>query len=868
MAGPRVALGPFDMYGQTDISRERKEVMEAFASALSREGVEIAGIEALKKLYVEEGVKNFTEEILLRIAGDEGADFAITGSIALLESTYSLNWRVIDVRAGRLIGSYSKVALSALELPGLVMEAAPGMNEKMLATLRAMPVERTGVLFEVAVEGTKRIDADAVLKNVASKAGEPFSPDIVRDDIRAIYSTGYFDDVTADLSETSSGKKLTFMVKEKPFVRDIVIKGNKKLSEEKLREAITVKKGTLINRTLAAEDAERLRAVYGQSGFYLAEVKHEIDSEGIDATITFDITENEKVKVKRITVIGNEKFSDKDIIDIMATQKAGIFSFITGSGSFDEYAFENDISLIMKHYYDKGYIDADILDYKALLGEDKKWFYITIAISEGERFKVGKFDITGDILGEKEDLIERLKLEPGDVFSRTKLSKSIEALAEVYGNEGYANADFNTSTAKDYEKLTVDLVINVVKHEQVYVDRIDIRGNVRTRDKVIRREMEVKEEDLFSSIALKKSKNNLKRLGYFEDVSVAKTEGPGGDKVNVDVLVKERPTGAVTFGVGYSSVDKIIGTASISQSNLMGTGLKLDLSGSVSATSNRYQLSFTEPWLFDRPISAGVDLFKTSREYPDFTESKDGFGLRLGLPLYKRNTYLHFNYRLENVNIDHVAAAASTVILEQEGRSTVSSLTTLVKHDTRDDLFFPTEGVLATLSTEVAGGPVGGTINYVKYEGSASKYFLLPWETVFSIRGVVGYTHSFGGQEVPIFERYFLGGMNSVRGFKTRSLGPVDSVTGETIGGRSKALINSEYIFPISEKDNFRGVLFFDMGNAYEGAIKPGDMRKGAGFGIRWYSPIGPLRLEWGYNLDRKKDERPSMWEFTIGGSF
>ncbi|MFZ3072500.1 MAG: outer membrane protein assembly factor BamA, partial [Thermodesulfobacteriota bacterium] len=503
-AGLRVALGPFDVYGQTDISSERKEVMEAFASALSNEGVELIGLDALKKLYVEEGVKNFTEEIVLKIARDAGADFAITGSIALLESTYSLNWRVTDAKSGRAVGFYGKTASSAFELVRLAMEIAPGLNEKMLATLRAMPIEMTGNLAEVTAEGMKRMDAGVVLKNVTSKAGEPVSKDSVKDDIRAIYATGYFDDVTADLSETFTGKKLTFIVKEKPFVRNIVIKGNKKLTEDKLKEAITIKKGVLMNRTLVAEDAERLRQVYGQSGFFLAEVKPEISSEGIDATVTFNITENEKVKVKRIIVIGNEKFSDKDITGLMATKKAGMFSFITGSGSFDEYAFENDMSLILRHYYDKGYIDADILDYKALLGEDKRWFYITIALSEGERFKVGKIDVTGDILGKKEALIEKIKLEPGDVFNRTKLSKSIEALAEVYGNEGYANADFNTSTVKDYEKRNIDLAINVVKHEQVYVDRIDIRGNVRTRDKVIRREMEIKEEDLFSSVALKK----------------------------------------------------------------------------------------------------------------------------------------------------------------------------------------------------------------------------------------------------------------------------------------------------------------------------------------------------------------------------
>jgi outer membrane protein insertion porin family len=464
--------------------------------------------------------------------------------------------------------------------------------------------------------------------------------------------------------------------------------------------------------------------------------------------------------------------------------------------------------------------------------------------------------------------LKKLKISSGEVFNGSRVTKGIEAIREIYGDEGYANAEFDPLTRIDEEEKKVDLRVDIRKNDPVYIERIDITGNVRTRDKVIRRELEVLEGSLFSSSGLKKSRNNLRRLGYFEDVTFEQSEGSLPDRMKLDVKVKERPTGAFSLGVGYSSFDKLIGTASVSQANLLGTGIKVSFSVLLSGSSSRFNLSFTEPWLFDKPLSAGFDIFDTSRDFPDFSIEEKGGGVRFGFPLYKRTIRGFLNYKLEEVDVSDVAPEASNIIREQEGTRTVSSIKALVRRDTRDDAFFPTEGSLSSISAEFAGGFLGGNTSFVKYEAGAVKFFPLFWDTTFAVRGSLGFVDGFEGQDEPIYERYFLGGINSLRGFESRSVGPRDPVTDEIIGGNIKMVGNLEFLFPILSVRNLRGVIFFDIGNAYEDRIDFDDLRKGVGAGIRWFSPLGPLRVEWGYNLSRREDEKASLWEFTVGSAF
>lgn len=868
--GPPVSvlIVPFDVHGPDDLKAVRRNIMDTIAVPLHAEGAKIVGIDELRSAMLKAGVVRFTEDDAYEIGAAVKADYAIMGAIEKQAGTLAVEWRVIDMKDKTTVSAYAKTSPSEAEVLKALRESARPIYDKLTAVTAGRPAIKSGIIDKVEVAGTRRIDREAVLKKVTSKPGAPFSLDDVREDIRSIYGTGYFDDVSADLSDTASGKTLTFIVAEMPFIKKIAFKGNSELKDEKLTEAITIKENTVLDRPLLESNAAKIKALYTEEGYYLSVVKPDVATDGIEATVTFQIDEGPEVKVKRITAIGVNYFDEDKIKGFMSTKEKGFFSVISGSGKFNEQKFENDRAVIMGRYYDDGYITAEIVDHRVLLSEDKKWFIITMDISEGEQYRLGKIDVTGEILTTKDELMEKLKLEPGDVFNRSKFSKGLDAINDIYGDKGYAYADVKPITNLNAGDKTVDIIIDIKKNELAYIEHIDIAGNTRTRDKVIRRELELGEGDLFSSSSLRRSRNNLKRLGYFEDVAIKDIQGSGPDKIKLDVDVKERPTGSVSVGVGYSSVDKLIGTASVAQTNLMGTGLKLDLSGTVSATSSKYVLGFTEPWLFDKPISAGVDLYNTDKDYPDFKLSKKGFDVRFGFPVHGRYTFGFLTYRLEDTHIGNVSDFAPVYIKDQAGKSTDSAVKAMLKRDTRDDAYFPTEGSVLTLSTEVAGGIFGGTSNFVKYETDDIKFFPLPWDTTFSARANAGYVQGYGGKQVPIYEKYYLGGINTIRGFRTRSLGPKDPGTGDVIGGSTMALANFEFLFPLLPEQQLKGLVFFDIGNAYQGRIDFGDLRKGAGAGLRWFSPIGPLRFEYGVNLDRRPGEKDHQWDFTMGTSF
>ncbi|MEE8574763.1 MAG: outer membrane protein assembly factor BamA, partial [Thermodesulfobacteriota bacterium] len=451
----------------------------------------------------------------------------------------------------------------------------------------------------------------------------------------------------------------------------------------------------------------------------------------------------------------------------------------------------------------------------------------------------------------------------------------------IYGDKGYANAEVVPNTVVNREELNVDISVDIKQNDPVYIERVDISGNTRTRDKVIRREIEVNEGDLYSSSGIERSKVNLQRVGYFEEADIIESQGTTREKMKLDVDVVERPTGTFSVGLGFSSVDSIIGTVAISQKNLLGTGLKLDLSGTLSKSSSKYNIGFTNPWLFDKPLSAGFDLYNSERTYPDFDLQKFGGSLRFGFPIYKRSTKGYVTYRYEEVSIANVSPFATFVILDQEGDTKVSSISGYITYNSLNKAYFPTKGVNAVGSVTVAGGELGGTTNFAKFDANVTKYVPLFWGTVLAVRGTAGHVFAFAGKDLPIYEKYFLGGISTLRGFETRKVGPTATrlvtpsdpadptrLIEEYIGGDTMLLMNTEIVFPLFGQKNFRGILFYDTGNSWDGHIDLAEVRHGAGFGVRWVSPFGPIRLELGFNLDQHDAEESSQFEFGMGTSF
>jgi outer membrane protein insertion porin family len=548
------------------------------------------------------------------------------------------------------------------------------------------------------------------------------------------------------------------------------------------------------------------------------------------------------------------------------TREAGIFSWATKSGTYKEDILERDLDAILAFYMQKGFYLVKVG--KPQVTHGPQHIQVMIPIEEGRQFRVGKVDIQGDLIHPKEDLSQHLKIHPGEILNRDRIRESMDRLTDFYADKGYAFVDVNPQTVINQENNWVDLTFEIRPGRKVFFERIHITGNTKTRDKVIRREIQAAERELFSLSAVKRSREKLNQLAYFKQVDLSTKKGTDDDKLDMNVRVEEGPTGMFSVGGGYSTMDQFMAMVQISNRNLFGRGQKVSLSAQLGAIAQYYNLSFTEPWLFDTPVSAGGDLYRTQRIYDDYTVKRTGGGIRLGIPLFEQvrgNT----GYVYEIVDLSDVRASASSYIQEQAGVTTTSSISFSLRRDTRDHYLEPSKGSDNTVSLEYAGGPLGGTNFFTRYAANSAWYYTPFWKMTFMGRGRIGYIQSNEGHLIPLYERYRLGGIYSLRGFKTWSVGPKDS-NGEVIGGDKELLFNVEAIFPLIPSIKLKGLLFFDAGNAFDIAenYRMDKLRTSVGAGVRWISPVGPLRLEWGYNLSPKEGEQRHGWEFTIGGFF
>jgi outer membrane protein insertion porin family len=461
-------------------------------------------------------------------------------------------------------------------------------------------------------------------------------------------------------------------------------------------------------------------------------------------------------------------------------------------------------------------------------------------------------------------LSQSLKVKKGDNYNREAIIKDIDFLTQACNDEGYANADINPKVNTRENEQLVDIDFQINKGEQVYINHINISGNNITRDKVIRRQLEVVEGDLYSSSKLRSSYANLNRLRYFEEVDFQTEKGADKNKMDVNIRVKEKSTGMFMVGAGYSAADQAVVMAQITQQNFLGYGQILSLKASLGSTTNNYDISFTEPWLFDLPLWCKFDIWKYKKDYDSYTLDSRGAGLTFGYPIWEKIVG-YIGYKLTSDDIQDVLTTAPWQIKAQEGQTISSAVTATLMRDTTDDYIFPSKGTKANISVTHAGGPLQGDTNYTQYSGSLFTYFPLPLGVVFSAKGRIGYIQAHEGVEVPIFNRYVLGGINSLRGF--RYVGPTDGGTSDVIGGTTMLVFNAELVFPFIKDSGMKIAAFYDAGNSWVDRYYIDDLCQSVGLGLRWYSPLGPLRLEYGHIIDRRglKDDSAGRWEFTIG---
>ncbi len=727
--------------------------------------------------------------------------------------------------------------------------------------------EESPLIKSVEIRGNKKIEIETIQAKIKSAVGSPFSQETVQKDIKSLFSLGYFDDIKTEIEPFEGGIKLIFALKEKPTVTSVDFQGNKELEADKLKEKITITAGAIANFSLIMDNVEKIVSFYQSEGYRLVSVIPVIRNVSDDSVaLTFQIDEGKKVKIKEIKIEGNRAVTSKEIKKAMETKERWLFSFITGSGIYKEEEIRTDIERIRELYHSKGYIYAVISEPVITLSLDKKDLYIKISISEGEQYKVGGISFNGNKIFSSAELFKQIKTSPGKIFNRTLLRNDIDALLNLYMEKGYARADVDPQMDVNTGQKLVNITFSIAEGEIFRVGRIDITGNQKTRDKVIRREMRLDEGDIFNNKLLKRSYQRITNLNYFESIDLSPKLRTEEKLVDIDVKVKEKLTGMLTVGGGYSSVDKFMVMGEISQSNLFGKGLTLRLKADLSSRRTNYNLSITDPWFMDRPISASFSVYNEIFKYPDYSKKSTGTSIGFGKEL---SEYVggKIIYNLEKVNIADVATDASSLIKEQEGTKTTSSISPSVWKDTRDNFLDPTTGSKNALYATFAG--IGGDNYFVTTSIDSLWYFPVIWDTTFSLRGRFGYASGFAGKKLPLYERFYVGGINTVRGLGFGEAGPKNE-EGELIGGNKELIFNAEYIFPIEKNIKLKGVLFFDAGNAFDNneTVSITSLRTTTGLGVRWMSPFGPIRLEWGFNLSPKAGESKNKVEFALGGLF
>ncbi|AMV72679.1 outer membrane protein assembly factor BamA [Desulfuromonas carbonis] len=757
----------------------------------------------------------------------------------------------------------------------------------MLLALLWLPVAAWAqpyLISAVQVEGVLRVEPSAVRAVISVQPGQTVTLDAIDKDIQAIFKLGRFTDVSADITEQGGATILTYRLVERPLLRKVVFSGNKEFTEEKLRTLISLKIPDIYNPRLVEQSTTAIRKAYVEEGYHAVVITPElVAGTNGEATLTLAIKEGEKVLIDTIRFEGNTVFSDRKLRKVMQTKERWFLSWLTDRGTYREDLLDNDLELLADQYFNQGYVQVKVRKPQITLVDENRYMDILIVIEEGPQFHVGKIEVAGDLIKPAAEILALTKLKAGDVFSRELLRQDITTINDLYADQGYAYVNVAPLSTTDPDQRTIDLKYDIEQGFQVHIDRIRVSGNTKTRDKVVRREMKLVEGDLYSATALKESRRRLNNLGFFEEVNLATAKGPEEALMDIDISVKEKPTGTFSLGFGYSSVDKFIGQGSITQANFLGRGLKLNLSGSIGGTSTTYQLGLLDPYFLDRNLSLGGDLYKTDREWTDFSKKATGGDIKLGFPLTD-NSRAFFIYRYEQKDLYDVDPNASRTIKDQAGQSSLSSIYASVSRDSTDYRLDPSRGGVSEFSIEYAG--LGGTDRFARTILDHRHFWPWFWGTVFSIHGQVGYVAQVGGREIPIDERFYLGGIRTLRGFKSREVGPrvrrvgnsVDPVTGavlstgedfEYIGGTKDAYFNVEYLFPLVKDLGLKGVLFYDTGNAWsEDQDYFTDMRSSVGAGIRWFSPLGPLRLEWGKNLDPKEGEGASQFEFSIGNFF
>ena len=846
---------------------QNPQQLTASADAAMREAVGDKPLQLLGRDRAESlvsyaaGVWPPSQEQLRRVAAATGAGSIAVGSLTYLGQRYSLDVKVYDTSLPESPTFYFREFTS---LDRMVPEL-----EGLLGDISSYSGRETRIA-SIAPAGNVLIDTGAILKKIQTKPGSPYNPAALREDLKAIAAMGYFDDVQIEVTDGADGKNVIFRVFEKTVIKALNFQGLDAIKEDEVKKAIDVKENYVLNSSKLNEGVEKIKELYRAKGYYNTTVKADIaypDNKG--AVVTYIVDEGKKVYVKEITFEGNTTFTAKQLRKEMDTSEKGFFSWLTDSGLLDRDKVKRDSEKIVTFYHNNGFLEARVGQPE--IRQDGKWLYVHFAVNEGPRFTVGQVDCDGDLIVAKDEIVKLLTIKNEKYMSSKVVRDNVMAINDLYAEHGYAFSDIVPDLKKSDTAQSADLTLHIKKGELTYINRIIIKGNTRTRDNVIRRELTVYEGKIFNSKALRESSQNLQRLQYFDQVNITPEPATEPNRMNVIIEVKERNTGSFSIGAGYSSVDDLILMGQIAENNFMGRGDKIQLSANVGGSSNRFNLGYTNPHVYDSELSWGADLFKTMREYDDYTLDSTGGSLRFGYPVYEK-WRVYGTYRYTNNDLSDISPNASYIIKHSVDVPVTSSVKGALVRDTRNRYYGASEGSVNRVSVEYAGGPFAGDSQFTKLEGTTSWFFPVVWSTVFHWEATAAQAFENEDGKLPVYERYYLGGMNTIRGFKYAKVSPIDPATGDRIGGDKMWYSNFEYIFPVVAEQGLNAFVFYDVGQVLNDDQTWGDSFSDSvsavGLGMRWLSPLGPLSVVWGYNLDPRGDEDQSVWDFSIGGVF
>ena len=750
----------------------------------------------------------------------------------------------------------------------------------LLVASVALGLAQEGIIKEIVFFGNERVDKAIILNEITSKVGEPFSQERISADTKAVYRLGYFRDVQVDVSETEGGVALTFVVIEKPYVADIIISGNVKLSREDIEEVIELKRDSVLEIDKISSSVQEIKKLYTSKRYFGSAVDYRVElEEGNRAIIYFDIVEGVKGYLTKITFVGNKALGSRRIKKVMQTKEKGWFWWLNKKGRLETDVLEVDISRIKSLYHDHGYVMVRVSEPEITLSKNKKSIKITIRIEEGDQYSLGSLDIAGDILTTKEELLKGLKGKVGKVYRSSLTQKDLLWLTDQYADEGYAYVDVSPLTKLDQEEKLVHLTYKIEKGVKANINRIEIAGNTKTRDRVIRRELKIAEGDLYNATRLRRSRERVKRTGYFKEVDFAASPTEKKELIDLDIRVDEAEMGRLEFGAGYGNVTGVVGSVGISHGNLFGFGYKAYLNAEVGEHVMNFKLGFTDPRFLDTPISVGFDAYNETFEYNTYDVDVTGGDIRIGREITDV-IRVDLSYLFEKVKIYNIDDLASTTIKSQRGTTTTGKAALTLTRNTIDNLYNPTRGSEIWVSGAIAG--LGGDNYFCSVKGGASWFHPIIGDLVLHLNGQIGIIRGYNDTDVPLQEKFYVGGINTMRGFEYGVAGPIEiNEYGdiEPIGALNMVSFQTELLYPLSKTLGLRAAAFYDVGKGWgtdDDQLHPSldenfwPLRHAVGVGIRWYSPFGPIRIDWAYNLNQRPErgEKSNVWDFSMGTMF